>query len=291
MLSLNDQFTYCLSMPFVTGTLIDNTPFKKVISKKTKKIDCSKQPTLEVKTIDLSAVAAAPNLELFSFGPNCIEEVDLNHLNICKNLNDIYIKVGKSVNLSPLASSSASVLHVTFDYPPKKALPFFSPKVEQIDLSFLPSSVRSVRLHFKNASEINLASLPSSIKKLHIGGKVKNLDLRPLESLDLAHLSISDTSQKELLLPESGLENLELFALMRSEIETLWLDKLSTSLKLKTLNLAYTTWNQAFFYGLEELEHLHNVNIYDTKRAYIQDKYLEGHNKVKSSGIKRYFME
>ena len=181
-------------MGIITGTLDSGEPFRKVIGKRTKKIDLWK---LQVKTIDLSQIGEAENLELFSTGYNPIEFAELHYLNDCKNLKDLYISMKNPIDLDPLINSKAKVLMLTYGYDEPSPIPT------------LPNTLEKFYVTVKKSCKLNLSNLPTSVKYLSLSGPFQEVNLSPLSGYSLDHLCIAGVHVKEVFLPDSGLENLK----------------------------------------------------------------------------------
>lgn len=262
-------------MAQIKGVLYSGEPFKKTVTKRTKRLDLYK---LDIKEIDFDSIEQAENLELIGFGPKPIEKINnLEKINLCHNLSDFYCTIRSSVNLDSLKLSSIKILHLTYE------------DIATDVFNNLPQGLKSLSMTVRSdphSLTIDFRKLPSTLEDLTLGAMLSDIDFSGLEKLKLKQLFLCGFQMDRFELPNYGLEDLELFGFQNSFVEYFDTSPLRNSKKLGIINFLNFSFNYMDVTCLAELQSLHRLIVDDTKGMYMDTSYIDGTKKIKSSAIK-----
>jgi len=287
-------------MPKLTGTLRDGSPFEQSVNARTKRLRLYQH---DLATLDLAALAAAPNLEICETGQNAIEIPSLAPLASCRALTNLSIAVPAGTDLSPLAACPAlRALHLYIGGDAPCDLGWLaqlrtleSLSISQqgapppIDLSPLRElRVRSVSLSGITNARLDLDWVSPAFDGLYIGAaeQLAELDLAPLAGTRLRTFNLHTCRALEHLdLAPLAKLPLERIAFYEVWIKDLFLYPLAECPELHSLQLLHHATRTLDVTPLAPLAKLDDLDI-DGKDAPVLAQHALG--KLASPGVREW---
>lgn len=260
-------------MPYITGTFLDGSDYKKLITKKTRILRMFREENMARKhflTLDLSNLSSSENIEAILFGesPHLTQE-HLNEIAKCTKLKELTLHTSSDLDFSVLNQTNIEELIITFDC---EADPCQS-IAELKTLKKLRVKFKTPGLEFANPIHQSLELIPASVEELWINGPVSDFNLSRLEHLKLKELTLEHLPTCELNFSVEMAQNLEGLYIMSCEhIGFLHSWPFKGSKNLKILNFSGSSWNAIDVEGFCEIESLKRVLFSDIFSLFVSDR-------------------
>jgi hypothetical protein len=277
----------------LSGTLEGGAPFSKSVTAKTRRL-MIREP---LATVDLSALTAAPNLEVLELdGPATLQNLDTLHA--LEKLTELSLTVHSTADLSPLASV--------------RSLRFLYLRVHgdaSFETNFLPPSLASLSIVLYGASRVRLRLAGTQLESLYLDGfldeeldlgfvtpnmtslnitKARNLtalDLAPLAKTKLRYLHIMNVPLRVLdlaPLADTPLERLHITELALGELS---LAAFARSTTLRAVVAYKTGIFEIDLSALAGLPTLDAITLDDDVRPYLAESLVKS---IKSPGVRAW---
>ncbi len=258
------------------GTQSDGSPYTRRLTTRTRRLNLTNK---DLVSLDLTALAKAPNLETLELGRNPLRTLDLTPLAHCSHLEGLVITAELPVDLAPLAAcANLRWLHVHCQQWPT------------LDLSPLDGLTHFESIHINGDTFITLdlsplANCPMRSLSLHCPS-VRRVTLSPLAACaQLETISIQHTPVQELgLFPWPNLQRLNLLGVPLKAID---LTPLYDS-QLGRLWFVEHTLAQVDLTPLVELETLKDVYFKPTPQLALDEVYVHYPKRILSLGVRKY---